>query len=1070
MRTLVLIIGMLVVVGGGFYFVALRDRPDMVGNETPRERPAIAANTSRPSDGTSSVGATAKPALPASLPAKNDPNASIIGQSSGVFVESRDPRTGRITHKFRAQALDPQRDGTVGVTRPEVRFYGKNRGGLIVLEGSQGTVTTSSGGNPDDPRAIGASTPTNGQLNDVTLRFYDEPTDAALKADEERLLQTPATITVKIPAVKFDALANRVATFDGTIDGKPVPAERMPVTVRGRDFELDGQGLTLTWNDRTGRLESLVIERGDRLLVTDVNRFGGSTLLSHAPLQRPAVAGRHGLRFAFSPADVLNGVVAVESTTGPATKQAETKDLYNVTFDREVRVTRSGTQVASADALNVAMLLGESKDDANVTTAPASGPTSRSTTRPNRPNRTASTKPADPVEVHWTGKLTVRPADADLTGQTVELIGAPAWVREGGAEARGNAIRVEPEAGRLRIAPGGDVKEIEIRDADGGSLTSTSALSVDKASGRIVVDGPGSLNVPANRTSAATTAPATQPTRVAWSRRLKIDLAETNRPGAEKPSQYLKEITIDGDADVKSDAMTATAQSLTLAFTEPAADAKPAKPAADGEGRFAMPAADFSHLRMVEAIGAAKLVTVDAKTAREQSMSADRVRIDLKQGTAGPVVTSLAGDGGVNLRNADGSTLSSASLDVQLDPKAAGEAAGNAFDQIRKLVAAGDVRLLQADGSRASADRVETAADHRLKLTGKPAEVATGKGALRGETIDLDPESGNVLVPGPGAFVGTGDAAAGQASAMALSWVGSMSADATAGVCNLKDGVRVDGTDAKGSRLQVAAGSALIKFETSKADPATRPAGDSAVAGVSLESIRSLQLAEVESIAMSTVDGTRESTIETPTLDIDFVAGTVIAPKAGRMLLVSRSTPTTQPTTQTLVTVEPVANDDEGGVGPGSLALAWQDSMNWQMRQGDLTMAGGVRVGFEKENSDDPIRLNADTLKCTLAPVEPMPQDDGQSANGVDQVAQRLDLKTVNAIGNVTVRSKQISLNAGTLSYELLTDQATASADDQTQLEVFNADGSSQVGFSSFVWNVQTGKGEFLNVGARMRR
>ena len=1082
MRTIVLILTMLVVIGGGFYFIALRGRPDMVGptDGTPPSITGMRVNATQP---------TALPRVTAtSLPTPGE-NAAIVGASAGVFVESRDPRTGRITHKFRADQLDPHRDGTVGVTRPEVRFYGKDRKGMIVLTGSAGDVTTSSGGNPDDPRSISASTPRDGQLNDVTLRYYDAALDPDRPELEERLLGEPATTTVTIPAaVRFDAVGNRVATVDSVIDGKSVPAERVPIKVRGRDFELDGQGLTLSWNDRTGRLDSLVIERGDRLLVIDVNRFGGSSMLASKPTGASPLPP-----IGFGPQNVFTGLLAAEVAPSTVPARATQRDLYHVTFDKDVRVTRANVEVAAADALVVAMALGDAGDDAAAmrpnpqSTTNATSPTTRRVRRDRPATSTApsATRPAEQVEVHWTGKLTVRPAPDTMTEPTVELIGAPAIVRENGAQASGASIRVEPEIGRLRLAPAETSPTIEIRDADGGSLTSQSVLSVDKGAGVILVDGAGSLIAPPDlaagmtvssatrpttgATTASTAPAATQPTTVAWTKRLQIDVdGDVDGPTGETNRQFLKQIAIEGDADVRSAAMNARAQRLTLAFSAPDAGRSDRKAAP--QGKYAMPTADFSRLRVVEAEGAADLLTIDPQ-GRRQSLTANRVRIDLKPGGGDrPVVASLAGDGSVALRNGDGSTLDCGSLDVVLDPKSAAEA--DPLRQIRKLVAKDAVRLTQTDGTVVTADRVEQtgeAAARRFTLTGTPADLSSNRGALRGQTIELDPSTGSVNVPGAGAFVGK-PAEGAETGAMAMSWNGAMSADGTEGVCQLTGGVRVDGTDANQTRIQMSAASALIRFDPTSKRSTTRPAApDEAIAKVSLDAIRSLTLADLDSIQMTTADGKRDATIETRTLEVDLDAGTVIAPGSGRMLMVQRSVATTQPTSgpttamATASIVEPEAA--EGGFGPGTLALAWQESMHWTLNEGNLLMNGGVRLGYEKENSDDPVRLTADQLKCQLAPIDPKAQEQP----GMERVAQRFEMKAINALGNVTVRSKATSLNAGTLAYNLRTQDATASADDATRLEVFNADGSSQIGFSSFKWNVQTGLGTFTDVGAQVR-
>jgi hypothetical protein len=230
------------------------------------------------------------------------------------------------------------------------------------------------------------------------------------------------------------------------------------------------------------------------------------------------------------------------------------------------------------------------------------------------------------------------------------------------------------------------------------------------------------------------------------------------------------------------------------------------------------------------------------------------------------------------------------------------------------------------------------------------------------------------------------------------------------------------------------------------ADSATKPA-EPGLAGIRFESIQSLTLDGGVNLAVTTSDG-RSSSMETDKLDIDFAKGTLRAPQSGRMLVVDqRKDPQT----------------GKNSFGPGALAMLWKDSLNWDMRGGNLALVGGVRVGFEREGSNDPVRIECSRLTGVLTPIE--------TSNGFDQMTPRVDLKMLKALGEVSVRSKDAKFDAAELVYDLQTQLATAHGTDTTPVEVYDASGSSRIGFSTITWNLKTGLIEdFRDITGQLRR
>lgn len=1039
MRSAVLILLPIALLGAAFYFFVVRVRPAPLPT-------SVSQN---------SLGPTTRKFVPTTMGTSEA--ASAIGQSGDVWVQTLSRKTRKVANEFRAERFDPRPDGAVDVTFPQARFYGED-GGIVTLEGSGGKVSLSQPGDRKDPQAMGASTPTSGDLRDVIIRFYDESID-----DEPSLV-------AQVPAVHFDAIGNRISTVDSVLDGKGVTAEQVPITVRGRDFEFDGYGLTMSWNDRGGRLESLEVNRGERMLIKNLETF---SLPKQVTAPKPVSASM----MIASPADLFTGIL-VQASTAPVRR----KQMYHATFDRDVRILRDEKQMAAADVMRVVLPLGEAKavrDEAPSEEtraqrarrrAAASAPASRreviddhlgvrtpatraakSTTRV-----ISSTQPAEsgPIEVRWAGKLTVRPAERieDLpkdVGQMVELVGAPAWIEENGSRADARLIRVEPEAGRLRLEPGGPVKAIAVHDARGADLRSRSPLIVDRNTGTATVTGGGTLIAPAN--------PPGQPdeTTITWARRLTIATTDAEQA-------RLKSVIIEGEANVASTQLNVTSDTLALGFGEPA---KAAVPANTASAAIAMPAADLSALRSVVATGDA-LMSIGKDAATRRTLGAQKIELGFVPIDSGAGLQSVKCDDGVKLDDAAGLSLACANLNATLKPSAIDRPAANAtadpLADLESFIATGAVSLKQPDGSNAAGDRVELARDgdiKRMTLTGAPARIGSTRGSLEGNRIIVDPAAGDVNVPGPGRFVGTAEAkpdGSATGGAMAVAWLESMTAAGKTGECDLIGGVRIDGTSAAGTRLNASARRGRINFTPrSQSSSSTKPA----VADASLDAVRSVELVGAVDVAMDAA-GVRSANIQTEEVDIDLENGTVTAPQAGRLMVTDSRGAATQPTTQ--VAAAPPATR-KGSIGPGSLAVAWKNQLLWKMRDGQLTFDGGVRLGFEKAGSDDPIRLTCDRIVCGLAPV--------QTGKGVDQMAQRIDLRTVTAENGVSVRSKLASFDAATMNYDAISNRATAIGAIDTPVEVFDADGTSRVGFSAITWNVETGMIEdFRDIDGRLRR
>ena len=234
------------------------------------------------------------------LPTLTDTNAnSPLGGGEGGWVQSFDKKTGVLASEFRAEHFDPPVDNVVHVIKPEARFYGHD-GQVLTLHAVDGDITMAEGAKrPDRLGQMQSQPPSHGILRTVTLGLLETPED-----------DVPVLVAT-LPIVAFDNDLLRLNTVPWVQpDKKEIPADQVPVTVRGRDYDFDGQGLTIRYNQRDRKLELLEVAHGHRLLIKNPKAFGGTpgAALSAAPLQ---LNGRP-IELASTDADVAPRMTAEE--------------------------------------------------------------------------------------------------------------------------------------------------------------------------------------------------------------------------------------------------------------------------------------------------------------------------------------------------------------------------------------------------------------------------------------------------------------------------------------------------------------------------------------------------------------------------------------------------------------------------------------------------------------------------------------------------------------------------------------------------------------------------------------
>ncbi|MGN6625117.1 MAG: hypothetical protein ACTHLN_00735, partial [Tepidisphaeraceae bacterium] len=544
-----------------------------------------------------------------------------LGAGNEVWIQGFNKKTGELTNEFRADRYDPPVGNRVHVIHPDSRFY-ENNGQVMTVTAEYGDMVMAEGARkPGQIEAISNQPPQNGVLHNVTLGLL------------ENAEATVPILTAKLPILAFDNDTLRMNTIDWKNGDVLVPADQVPVTVRGRDYDFDGQGLVLRYNQRDQRLEFLQVAHGKRLLIKNTQAFApGSTTqpdeTSMLPLQMgdrpielvdadPAAAPklsaeereRHRLkreaaaRAATQPAPPSRrkGRRPSTTTTKPASsKPAREPVAYRAHFEDNVIVKEGPTQIGQADAMFTTFMSGQAKSGTQSTSAPTSAPATEPSTglpmtsgvqspgmipvpslpaaapaalsatpvragaspaapRAHRnaahPPTTAPTRaalapagaasqPNQPIEITWTGKLTVQPeplAKAGLISSTdriIEFVGRPAHLDRQGASVDAPYVWAGVEGDRFKAIGNDQFPQITLKNADGSSLITH---AVDSDGENVVITGKSvaeSMIAQADGTS--------QKVITHWT-----DVANLHLITADNGSKAIDQATFKGNVDVQ---------------------------------------------------------------------------------------------------------------------------------------------------------------------------------------------------------------------------------------------------------------------------------------------------------------------------------------------------------------------------------------------------------------------------------------------------------------------------------------------------------------------------------------
>ena len=159
------------------------------------------------------------------------------------------------------------------MVEPQAEFYQYPPGRVqrVCITGKSGDIEvqqTPGGGSSMSGKGV-SGPPKRGWLKDVMIQLFP---------DELGPSRGKPSLTLVTDNINFDneRFVVRHGRTRGT-DGSVIPADQVPIHVTG-DYDFEGRGLTLIWNDLEGRLDDLHIAHGEYLTINHPGS-GGSSLM-----------------------------------------------------------------------------------------------------------------------------------------------------------------------------------------------------------------------------------------------------------------------------------------------------------------------------------------------------------------------------------------------------------------------------------------------------------------------------------------------------------------------------------------------------------------------------------------------------------------------------------------------------------------------------------------------------------------------------------------------------------------------------------------------------------------------
>lgn len=965
---------------------------------------------------------------PADLKQSDRSTASVVGAGEDVWVKTYDEKTGRLAFQLRAARYDPRPDGnSVDVMRPQAELFMGEETDLRVLriEGETGRVVmpTDAAQRGDIRAQTGA--PRRGELKGVRISMFDA-------ADMSRPI-----LVCRVNNVSFDNDTFRIAT-EGFTDGSgaPVPADEVPVEVRGDEYDFDGRGLIIRWDGMDRRLALLEIAHGERLVVKSEEAIQ-SVDGSDTPAPKPAARTKR----------------PAETAAPQKEASAESAVVYRASFADAVRVTQDQHTLAQADQMLIDFLgttsagvapPKSSREPKPHPTAPASSPEAK-------PAKTSS---RGPIVVHWTGKLRIAPREGTaarpLAGKfDVALHGEsqPVQLNVRGAGVTCASLEHLSADDSARFANSNAFPLIVMTDSSGTRLT-TPSVEFSGAQGSALMKGPSTGVFPVRDESGD----ASQLAMLSWQDTCRITFG-----GAARDDLAVERAELHGKVHLDHPQLMLGSETLDVQFAERHQTREPS-------------------LKQVTAAGDVQAIITDAQD-QKRKITCERLSLTAEQTPQGKTfVRSMNADGRVHAFD-DEQQLRAGHLELKLgavpasttvaaSAPARGGALANSDVQVESLLAQQEVQIESRDGMKAAGEQLRMSGvgeEQEIVLLGQPAaSVSDGTNSLSAQHISMKPAVDTVSVRGPGRMHGVESGRESEKPrTIDVEWRSGLDASGHDNRIEINGEVRAVTTEGDGSSQKASADKlVLVLGDAGATQPAAAPATQPGIAqanplrGKDIQSLTFDGNTHIE-LSMTEPDtpGRRLVDLLAPKATFDAAARRFVVPSGGQLLVRDDMPADAKPAE---VPQAPFAELR------GATAFQWQKELVFDEAQNRATMSDNVVIVHQDPGDNAAqFRLLANEVVADLVPGGVAQRPGG---------APEFRVKRLIADGDVRFSSRQIQFEAGTLEYDPSTSTLVARGTDRNPAQLFDESGVSKGSFEELFYNTTTEQIRLKNPQAQIRR
>lgn len=953
-------------------------------------------------------------------------NRMGIGPGQGVWIERHDPNTARLTERFRGEHYDWNPDGTMKVDKPQAEFF-LDQGRVLRVDGDRGNVVVEQGA-PGTGKSVMANqpdAPTRGNMKDVTIR---------LLASESSV--TPI-LTVTMDNATFDTQINRIYTNAATIDGKEIAPDQIPVHMRGADYDFDGRGMQIRWDQQHKKLQLLQIDHGEQLTI---KHPGGERENEGRPANT-------------STAPAAISVAAVQGASRkPAASRATSEpsvQIYRASFQQNVKVVQAKAELATADEMQVDFASEQSPSSAQPTTqskAPQTKSSHSASAGPGEPparNTPENTGLSDaPIRITWSGKLTVTPIDqsgelrADVHGQVVHLMGTPAVVQQKGTRVQGRMLAYSTSQGEL-IAEGADQNPVVMTNSDGGRVQ-TQSLKYFRQPARAILGGAGEVSRPVKSDTGAVSIMQAQ-----WTHSCDLTFF-----GDDAQNLAIHTADLVGSVRINHPQIKLDAEQLAMNFIENAGDR--AQPDLES-----LHAAGSVHATLNDSHGKPQSIQCQTLDLSTDESRASRVRY-IKQMVADGQVRAYGPDQEIRAGHLDAVMVPTAST---TQPSANQPLAAV---QLEHLLAQKDVHVRGRDGGSADAQSLQVTMDgaeaSRVILKGQPARVIKGQDITVGDEIDLRPKAQTYAVVGPGSMH-LSRQTENDSPPTDVWWQGGLRADLEKNAIDINRGVKIE-TVASDQTTNSATSAALHITLTSRPQVSTdkahadkssvRSQNDSlfsSAADVDLSQQKeATALTLTGDVRLQSLRGDNKGhllmqfNLESSRLDYAIPQQKMIVPQPGKIFFYDNR-PATEPSSKP-ATGNPLAGGDRRGM----TAIKWDGELVYDQNSARIALDKNVFLRHEPlDKAQSPIDLRAGHMTVDLLKT-------GEQSAGPEQMS----IRHLVAVDHVMFTTKTAQCQAASVDYTPATGLFIVRGAPDAPAVLFDQQGASKGTFAELHYNMKT--------------